>query len=74
MNVVADRFIELAIAEQYRQLTKIEQCEKQECLKYLEERQWKLARLYNFSLMAYETNDHDWHHNVCAEIERLERR
>ena len=74
MDIVADRFIELSVVEQYRRLTKNERYEKNECLKYLENRQWKLAKLKNLSLMAHMTDDHDWQHEICAEIERLERR
>ena len=74
MSVVADRFIELSIAEKYRRLTKTERYEKNECLKYLENQQWKLAKLKNLSLMAHMTDDIEWQHKICAEIERLERR
>lgn len=72
MNAVADRFIELSIAERYRKLTRLEWYEKRECLKYLENRQWKLAKLKNLSLMASMTDDTDWQHAVCAEIEKVQ--
>lgn len=71
MSVVADRFIELSVIERYRRLTKTERQQKMECLKYLEKRQWGLAKLYNFSLMAYETKDTEWHHEVAREIEKI---
>lgn len=74
MSVVADRFIELSVIERYRRLTKTERYEKKECIKYLTERQWKLAKLKNLSLMASMTNDHDWQHEICAEIEKIEGR
>jgi len=74
MNVVVDRFIELSVVEQYRRLTKNERYEKNECLKYLTERQWKLAKLKNLSLMAHMTDDTKWQHEICAEFEELERR
>ena len=73
MHVVVDRFIELSVVEQYRRLTKTERYEKNECLKYLTERQWKLAKLQNFSLMASETNDTEWQHDICHEIDQLQR-
>lgn len=31
----------------------------------------KLARLYNLSLAASITNDTDWQHEICAEIEKI---
>ena len=68
MNAVADRFIELSIAEKYRRLTKVERYEKQECLKYLDNRQWKLAKLGNFLHMASMTGDKSWEHRVSTEI------
>lgn len=74
MSVVADRFIELSVIERYRRLTKTERYEKKECLEYLEKQQWKLAKLKNLSLMAHMTDDTEWQHEICAEIERLERR
>ena len=74
MSVVADRFSELMMIGRYRPLSQKELQEVNESIQYLDNRMWKLARLYNFSLMAYMTNDHDWQHEICAEIERLERR
>lgn len=74
MNVVVDRFIELSVVEQYRRLTKNERYEKNECLKYLTERQWKLAKLKNLSLMASMIDNTEWQHEICAEIDRLQDR
>ena len=71
MSVVADRFIELSIIERHRRLTKTERYEKKECLKYLTERQWKLAKLKNLSLMASMTNDTEWQHEICRDIDKL---
>lgn len=72
MNVVAERFIELCIHGKHRRLSRVERIEKRECLKYLENRQWELARLKNLSLMASMTGDAEWQHAICAEIEKLE--
>lgn len=72
MNIVAERFIELCIHEKNRRLSIVERFEKQECLKYLERRFWELAKLKNLSLMAGMTEDVDWQHELCAEIEKLE--
>ena len=72
MNIVAERFIELCIHGKHRRLSRVERFEKQECLKYLERRFWELAKLKNLSLMAGMTEDVDWQHELCAEIEKLE--
>jgi hypothetical protein len=32
----------------------------------------KMACLENLSQMAYETNDMDWLHDICAQIEQLQ--
>ena len=74
MDVVAEHFIELSVTEQHRKLTPKEQYEKRECLKYLEKQLWKLAKLKNLSLMASMTNNADWQHEICAEIEKIEGR
>lgn len=71
MSVVADRFIELSVIERNRRLTRAERHEKKECLDFLEKRQWELAKLYNFSLLAYETNDLEWQHEVAQDIQQV---
>lgn len=73
MNVVAERFIELSVAEKYRRLSRSERFEKRECLKYLEERQWKIDKLKMLSYLASETNDTDWQHEICNDLEKVER-
>lgn len=72
MNIVIERFIELSILEKRRCLDRSERFEKQECLKYLERRFWELAKLKNMSLMAGMTEDVDWQHEICGQIEKLE--
>ncbi|WP_028988053.1 DUF7667 family protein [Thermicanus aegyptius] len=74
MNVVVERFIELAVIQHYRPLTAAEMKEFRESYLYLVNRQWKMAQLKNFSLMAYQAGDVEWHHEICAELDRIERR
>ncbi|ALS27155.1 hypothetical protein IJ21_17540 [Paenibacillus sp. 32O-W] len=72
MNVVAERFIELAVIQYYRPLTMKELSEFVESYRYLINRQWRIAKLRNMSLIAYEIGDTDWHHEICSRIEKLE--
>lgn len=72
MGIVAERFIELSILQTKRRLTPLEKREMNEALVYLEEREWEKAKLKNLSLMATMTNDSDWQHDICKEIDRLE--
>lgn len=74
MNVVADRFIELMLASRRRELEVMELRELGECIAYLDRHRWKLTRLYNLSLLASMTDDVEWQHEICAEIETLEGR
>lgn len=71
MNVVAERFIELCVTQHYRPLTPTERREFHESYQWLINRQWKIARLKNLSLAAYQTGDAEWHHEICRELERL---
>ena len=68
---VIDRFIELSVIEQYRQLDETEKREKKECLQILTERQWKLSKLKNLSFIAYLTKDVEWPHEICSGIEEV---
>lgn len=70
-NVVAERFIELLVIESYRPLNDSEIKELQESFENLKQRQWKLWKLKNMSLVAHMTNDVQWQHEICAEIEKL---
>lgn len=33
---------------------------------------WRLAKLENLSFVAYSTDDFDWLHTICAEIDKLQ--
>ena len=73
MNIVAERFIELAAAMQYRSLTLQELREWRESYKYLTMRQWQISKLKEMSYLAYVPGDTEWHHEICAQLEKLER-
>ena len=72
-NPVVDRFVELMVVESYRPLSNQELVELAESFEYLKHRQWKLWKLKNMSLVAHMTNDTEWQHEICAEIERVEK-
>lgn len=72
VHVVAERFIELVITQHYRPLTETERKELIESYQWLVNRQWRVAKLKNLSLVAYMSGDTEWQHEICAELERLE--
>ncbi len=71
MNPVAERFIELSVLKQHRKLTLSETQEFNESFKHLEKREWQKAKLKELSYFAHVTNDTDWQHQICAELEKL---
>lgn len=71
MNIVADRFIELSILERHRKLSVTEKQEMQESIRFLENLEWKKSKLKNLSLLASMTNDTDWQHELCADLEKF---
>lgn len=71
VNPVADRFIELSILKQHRKLTLSETREFNESFRYLEKLEWKKTKLKNLSYVAHITDDTDWQHEICAELEKL---
>lgn len=71
MSIVAERFIELCILERKRPLTKQEVYELNEALDYLERLEWEKAKLKNLSLMASMTNDTEWQHELCKELDQI---
>lgn len=72
-NPVVDRFVELMVVESYRPLNNQELVELAESFEYLKRRQERLWTLKNLSLLAHMTNDTEWQHEICAEIERVEK-
>lgn len=67
------RMAELWTLQKARGLTQDEQSELSACLHYNAIYARKLAALYNLSLAASMTKDTDWQHEICAQIEKLER-
>jgi hypothetical protein len=61
----------LWVLNKKRPLTTKEMKEVQECLAANANYVWKMAYLENMSLMASMTNDVDWQHEVCLEIDIL---
>lgn len=66
------RMAELWTLEKTRGLTEDEQSELSACLHYNAIYARKLAGLYNLSLAASMTNDTEWQHEICSQIEKLE--
>ena len=41
------------------------------CLDANLNRCWKVSKLHNFSQMAYESGDREWHLSICRELEKV---
>ncbi|GIN71183.1 hypothetical protein J14TS2_16580 [Bacillus sp. J14TS2] len=74
MHAVLERFIELSILKKHRKLSQSETREFNESLKLLEKNEWQKAKLKNLSLVASMIDDTDWQHQICSDLEKLERR
>lgn len=66
------RMAEIWTINQRRELTESEMKEMHMCMRANADYAYKLADLYNLSLMASMTDDWDWQHEICAEIDKLE--
>lgn len=42
------------------------------CHSWLVSREWRTGLLETQSLMAYQTDDHEWQHEICNALERLD--
>lgn len=73
MHPVHQRIGELSALSRRRNLTYHENKELDQCLKVNENMCFEAARITNLSLIAYETNDVLWQHEICAEQERFEK-
>lgn len=71
MNVVVERFLELTAIATYRTLNETEAREYLECRQYVADRQWKMAKLLNLSTLAYQTEEWEWLHSICKQIESI---
>ncbi|WP_127588524.1 DUF7667 family protein [Paenibacillus koleovorans] len=72
VKAIHQRLAELWVIEQNRPLTAGEALERQHCLAANAAYVWKAASCANLSLLASMTNDTEWQHEICMEMERLE--
>ncbi|NOU94518.1 hypothetical protein GC093_15015 [Paenibacillus sp. LMG 31456] len=66
------RLAELWTIGRQRELTVDEQSEMSACMHYNAIFARKLSSLYNLSLVASMSNDMEWQHEICKQIEKLE--
>lgn len=69
---IHERLAELYVINKRRPLTPEEMMELQQCLAANVKYCWEQAYLKNMSLLASMTNDVDWQHEICREIDKLE--
>lgn len=74
MGVIYQRMAELWTLKQQRTLTDEEYTEFVHCLNANARHYWRLAELENLSLMASMTSDIDWLHDICARIDKLQKK
>jgi hypothetical protein len=67
---VHQRMAELHILHKKRPLTESEEKELYQCMEANANKAWKLAQLKNLSLLASITNDTQWQHEICAQIDK----
>lgn len=72
MWAVHQRLGELWTIQKKRLLTEEELDEMSHCLEANAKKAWKLATLESLSLAASMTNDTEWLHEICKQIEELE--
>ena len=72
MMPIHQRIAELWTVNKRRPLTPDEMAEMQHCLTENAKLAWKIAHLENLSLMASMTNDMEWLHDICREIDDLQ--
>ena len=70
-NVVIDRFIDLILTADYRALTDTEMGELSESKVFLRNFVREREKLVQLSYMAYTTDDHEWHHSICSQLDQL---
>jgi hypothetical protein len=68
---VNQRIAELWTIKKAKPLTRSEEIELDLCLQAITNYMWKLNELENLSFLAYEINDMDWQHELCASIDKL---
>ncbi|MMZ45209.1 hypothetical protein D1872_68040 [compost metagenome] len=65
------RMMQMRCFKQGINLPDAEQLELGTCLDRIVNNQWAKAILYNKSFFAHESNDVDWQHEICADLEDL---
>ncbi|WP_279041753.1 DUF7667 family protein [Brevibacillus borstelensis] len=71
MPVVENRLLELVGFMLKRQLTHDEWRELKHCHTALVNKQWKLNCLLTMSQLAHISEDVEWQHDICREIDKL---
>lgn len=66
---VINRIAELRVTQKAHGLSKQEQIELDLCLDWVVNYCWKQAYLRNQSLLASMTNDVDWQHEICLDLD-----
>lgn len=74
MHVVEKRMLELVGVYLQRGLTTAERDDLRFCHRFLMEREWKLGLLETQSYLASLTNDSEWQHDICRQIDALDGR
>ncbi|MBO8164671.1 MAG: hypothetical protein H0Z34_13300 [Brevibacillus sp.] len=74
MHVVEKRLLDLVGILLQRPLTLQEARDLKESYQYLVEREWKKGLLEMQSFMAYQTDDAEWQHEICRQIDALDGR
>jgi hypothetical protein len=72
MMPIHQRMAELWTISKTRAWTEMEEQEWRLCHETNANFSWKLAKLYNLSMMASMTKDYTWLHEICRQIETIE--
>ncbi|AGA57693.1 Putative uncharacterized protein [Thermobacillus xylanilyticus] len=70
---VHERLAELWVIRSRRPLTEAEEKDLEHCLALNASYCRQLAHLKNLSLLAAMTNDTEWQHEICRQIEKMTR-
>ncbi|QQK76921.1 hypothetical protein HUG15_15990 [Salicibibacter cibarius] len=70
-SVVAERLVRLVLEADHRPLTDHEQQEYMESKQYLKNFYREKEKLAAMSYIAYTTEDYEWQHEICSEMEKL---
>ncbi|WP_127580194.1 DUF7667 family protein [Paenibacillus koleovorans] len=68
---IINRLAQLRVAQKARGLDPVQLQELKLCLDWIVNYCWRQAMLKNLSLMASMTNDADWLHEICRDMDNL---